>query len=153
MFVRVCPYFPFSARVCLNQHHWLARRMLLEGIDFEQTTNAFLKCGNPTRLQQAMSGIVDNYQNVQQDILETFVDRGQLRELAAPAVLANGKRIPGLKLDHPRQLALMHALVRFSMSPAGEPSGLPIYTHPPWKRSVAPRVSIRGHPFAMTCPS
>jgi hypothetical protein len=23
MFVRVCPYFPFSARVCLNQHHWL----------------------------------------------------------------------------------------------------------------------------------
>jgi hypothetical protein len=24
MFVRVCPYFPFSARVCLNQHHWLA---------------------------------------------------------------------------------------------------------------------------------
>ena len=25
-----------------------------------------------------------------------------------------GKRIPGLKLDHPRQLALMHALVRFA---------------------------------------
>ena len=24
MFVRVCPYFPFSARVCLNQHYWLA---------------------------------------------------------------------------------------------------------------------------------
>ena len=22
MFVRMCPYFPFSARVCLNQHHW-----------------------------------------------------------------------------------------------------------------------------------
>jgi hypothetical protein len=22
MFVRVCPYFPFSARVCLNQHYW-----------------------------------------------------------------------------------------------------------------------------------
>jgi hypothetical protein len=21
MFVRVCPYFPFSARVCLNQHY------------------------------------------------------------------------------------------------------------------------------------
>ena len=27
MFVRVCPYFPFSARVCLNQHYWLANRM------------------------------------------------------------------------------------------------------------------------------
>jgi hypothetical protein len=28
--------------------------------------------------------------------------------------LPNGKRIPGLKIDHPRQLALMHALVRFA---------------------------------------
>src|SRR5947207_14833534 len=28
--------------------------------------------------------------------------------------MTNGKRIPGLKLDHPRQLALMHALVRLS---------------------------------------
>lgn len=52
--------------------------------------------------------------NVQQDILETFVDRGQLRKLAEPAVPAGGNRIPGLKLDHPRQLALMHALVPFA---------------------------------------
>lgn len=267
MFVRMCPYVPFSARVCLNQHHWLAVRMLEEGIDFQQCTNAFLRCSNPARLQeladsltardiltcgqkwltaftpfftererkragcqhrlffaqvelcdnlifqrraaldrmgerlldanrsigqpekittifgrkitryyrgklqtviedmnlpnpvirshygngfvkqyvrdhlllrtepasnnvndygckkavehlpqlrQKMSAVIDNYQNVQQDILETFVDRGQLRKLAEPTVLPNGKRIPGLKLDHPRQLALMHALVRFS---------------------------------------
>jgi hypothetical protein len=52
IFVRVCPYFPFSARVCLNQHHWLAHRMRQESIDFEQTTNAFMKCGNPARLQE-----------------------------------------------------------------------------------------------------
>lgn len=52
MFVRMCPYFPFSARVCLNQHHWLAIRMREEGIDFQQSTNAFLKCGNPARLQE-----------------------------------------------------------------------------------------------------
>src|ERR1700758_5255558 len=52
MFVRMCPYFPFSARVCLNQHHWLALRMTEEGIDFQQSTNAFLKCGNPARLEQ-----------------------------------------------------------------------------------------------------
>jgi hypothetical protein len=32
MFVRICPYLPFSARVCLNQHHWLANRMREEGI-------------------------------------------------------------------------------------------------------------------------
>jgi DNA-binding transcriptional ArsR family regulator len=267
MFVRICPYLPFSARVCLNQHHWLAIRLRQEGIDFQQCTNAFLKCSNPARLQELadsltardlltcgqkwlatftpfftdrerkqagcqhrlffaqvelcdnlifrrraaldqmgerlldanrsigqpnkitvifgrkitrhyrgklqtviedmnlpnpvirshygngfvkqyvrdhvllrtepasnnvndygckkavenlprlrerMSSVVDNYQNVQQDILETFVDRGQMRKLAEPTVLPNGKRIPGLKLDHPRQLALMHALVRFS---------------------------------------
>jgi hypothetical protein len=37
-----------------------------------------------------------------------------LRKLAEPTITAAGKRIPGLKLDHPRQLALMHALVRFA---------------------------------------
>ena len=267
MFVRMCPYLPFSARVCLNQHHWLAQRMRDEGIDFQQCTNAFLRCANPARLQQVsdsltardlltcgqkwlatftpfftererkeagcqhrlffaqveycdnlifrgraaldqmgerlldanrtigqpnkitvifgrkitkqyrgklqtviedlnlpnpvirshygngflkqyvrdhvllrtepasnnvndygvkkavenlpqlrkrISAVIDNYHNVQQDILETFVDRGQLSKLAQPTVMPNGKRIPGLRLDHPRQLAVMHALVRFS---------------------------------------
>src|SRR5437879_12913673 len=69
---------------------------------------------NLPALQKALSAINDNYLNVQQDILETFVDRGQLRKLAEPTITSTGKRIPGLKLDHPRQLALMHALVRFS---------------------------------------
>ena len=277
MFVRMCPYFPFTARVCLNQHHWLANRMREEEIDFQQCTNAFLKCGNQKRLQELadslttkdlltcgqkwlayftpffteaerkdhacqhrlffsqveycdnlifhkraaldtaaldtmeerlldanrtigqpnkistifgrkvtknyrgelktviadldlpnpvirshygngfvkqyvrdhvllrteaasnnvvdygikkavenlpqlrdkMSAIADNYLNVQQDILETFVDRGQLHKLAEPTVLANGKRVPGLKLDHPRLLAVMHALVRFAHIAAG----------------------------------
>jgi hypothetical protein len=272
MFVRMCPYFPFSARLCLNQHHWLANRLREEGIGFEKTSNAFLKCGNFARLQELadsltakdllacgqkwltaftpfftarerkdagcrhriffaqveycdnlifqrraaldalgerlldasrtigrpdkitvifgrkitsryrgklqteiedmhlpnpvirshygngfikqyvrdhlilrtetatnnvndygvnkavenlpklrekLSAINDNYQNVQQDILETFIDRGQLRKLAEPTVFPNGKRIPGLKLDHPRQLALMHALVRFAHVAAG----------------------------------
>lgn len=272
MFVRICPYFPFSARVCLNQHHWLANQMRHEGIDFKQCANAFIRCAAPTRLQEladgltpsdlltcgqkwlayftpfftkverqqagcqhrlffsqveycdnlifrrraaldklgerlldanrtigqpnkitvifgrkvtkhyrgklqteiedmnlpnpvirshygngfikqyvrdhlilrteaasnnvndykvnkavpnlralrnAMSAINDNYLDVQQDILETFIDRGELRKLAEPTVTATGKRIPGLKLDHPRQLALMHALVRFAQVAAG----------------------------------
>ena len=258
MFVRICPYLPFSARVCLNQHHWLANRMLSQGIDFKQCSNAFLKCSHPQKLQELadsltahdllscgqkwlacltpffteserkeagcqhrlffsqveycdnlifhrraaldqldqrlldanrtigqpkkitmifgrkvtkyyqgklqtviedldlpnpvirshygkgflkqyvrdhlclrtelatndvtdygikkavenlpplrdkVATICDNYLTVQQDILETFVDRGQLRKLTEPTVLPSGKRIPGLKLDHPRQLA------------------------------------------------
>src|SRR6202023_1026542 len=41
MFVRGCPYLPFSARGCLNQHHWLANRMREEGIDFHQCPTAY----------------------------------------------------------------------------------------------------------------
>ena len=272
MFVRLCPYLPFSARVYFNQHHWLANRLRQEGIQFQQCSNAFLNCNDPKRLQELadsltsrdlltcahkwlaaftpfftdqerrqagcqhrlffaqveycdnlvfhrraaldrlgerlldanrtigqpnkittifgrkvtkqyrgklqtviediqlpnpvirshfgkgfikqyvrdhlnlrtepatnnvadygikkavehlpalrakLSSIIDSYLNVQQDILETFVDRGQLRLLAQPTVLPNGKRIPGLKVDHPRQLALMHALVRFANIAAG----------------------------------
>ena len=273
MFVRLCPYFPFSARVCLNQHHWLATRMRAEGMRFRQESNAFLTCSDPARLQalatslttrdidrcaqkwlraftpfftpterrtascqhrlffaqveycdnlifdrraaldalgerlldanrtigqptklatifgrkvtkryrgkletviedldlpnpvirsycrdgsvkqyvrdhltlrteatsnnvrdfgvaksieqlpqlrEAMAAVTDRYLTVQQDILETFVDRGQLRQLAEPTRLPTGKRIPGLKLDHPRQLALMHALVRFAHIAGGD---------------------------------
>jgi len=39
-----------------------------------------------------------------------------LRKLAEPTITPTGKRIPGLKLDHPRQLALMHAVVRFALN-------------------------------------
>jgi len=52
MFVRICPYLPFSARVCLNQHHWVANRMREEGIDFKQCANAFIRCAAPDRLQR-----------------------------------------------------------------------------------------------------
>ena len=274
MFVRVCPYFPFSVRICLNQHYWLAQRLHEAGVRFTQTQNAFRRCqapdvlqqladsllpenlitcgnkwvrqfvpfftaqerrehacwhrlffaqveycdnlifrrraaldklgerlldsnrdigkpnkltvifgrkinrryhgklqteiedldlGNPVMrsyykngfakhyvrdhdvlrfetatndvkkdydinksvenlaaLREKLQGITERYQNVQQDILETFLDRGELRKLGEPTLLANGKRIPGLKLDHPRQLALMHSLVRFSHVVAGD---------------------------------
>ena len=69
---------------------------------------------NLPALRDTLSAINDNYLNVQQDIIETFIDRGQLGKLAQPTITATGKRIPGLKLDNPRQLALMHALVRFT---------------------------------------
>jgi hypothetical protein len=52
MFVRICPYLPFSARVCLNQHHWLANRLHEHGICFKQRGNAFTSCSAPEHLQQ-----------------------------------------------------------------------------------------------------
>jgi hypothetical protein len=45
------PYLPFSTRICLNQHHWLANRLREYGIGFKQLANAFLKCAAPDRLQ------------------------------------------------------------------------------------------------------
>ena len=47
-------------------------------------------------LRNALATINDNYLNVQQDIVETFIDRGQLRKLAEPTITPTGKRIPGL---------------------------------------------------------
>jgi len=75
---------------------------------------------NLPALREKLQGITTRYQEVQQDILETFLDRGELRNLGQPTVLANGKRVPGLKLDHPRQLAVMSSLVRFSHVAAGD---------------------------------
>jgi hypothetical protein len=72
---------------------------------------------NLPALRTTLSAINDNYLTVQQDILETFIDRGQLRMLAQPTITAAGKRIPGLKLDNPRQLALMHGSSVSATSP------------------------------------
>jgi hypothetical protein len=74
---------------------------------------------NLPALRQKLHRITQNYLDIQQDILETFIDRGQLRQLRQTTVYPSGKRIPGLKLDEPRQLALMQALVRFSHIAAG----------------------------------
>jgi hypothetical protein len=57
---------------------------------------------------------------VQQDILDTFLDQGELTKLGEPTRPPNGKRISGLKLDHPRQLDLMSSLVRFSHVAEGD---------------------------------
>jgi GNAT superfamily N-acetyltransferase len=268
MFVRVCPYFPFSARICLNGHEWLACRLRQEGIAFEQCANAFRSCANPPRLQEladqfasahieacahrwlaqlvpfftdrerrrqgfgyrlfvsqveyctnlifesraaldrlherlldlnrsighpdkiaiifgrritthtdaglktqildhdlgqpvirseyksssikqyardnlilrtettsyhtpdlgvnkgvehlpelrkTMATANDRYLEVQQDVLETFVDRGQLERLRQPTVSPSGRRTPGLKLDDVRLLAVLQALVCFAL--------------------------------------
>lgn len=52
IFVRICPHFPFSARVCLNQQYWLALRMQERGIRFQQCANAFVQCSDPQALQK-----------------------------------------------------------------------------------------------------
>src|SRR5260370_34209945 len=60
-----------------------------------------------------MGGINDRYLAIQQDVLETYVDRGQLGSLRQPTITPSGHRTPGLKLDDPRLLAVMQALTCF----------------------------------------
>src|SRR5260370_6066993 len=50
MFVRMCPYFPFSARVCLNQHNWLAIRMTEGGHRFPTVHERVLEMQRPGAL-------------------------------------------------------------------------------------------------------
>ena len=46
--------------------------------------------------------------------METFLDRGQLQALRQPTTSTSGRRIPGIKPDDPRLLAVMRALTRFA---------------------------------------
>jgi hypothetical protein len=56
---------------------------------------------NLPQLREKLSAVCDNYLNVQQDILESFADRGQLHNLTQPSVLPSGKRIPGTQTRPP----------------------------------------------------
>jgi len=69
---------------------------------------------NLPQLRHVMRGINDRYLAIQQDVLETYVDRGQLARLRQPTITASGRRTPGLKLDDPRLLAVMQALTCFA---------------------------------------
>ena len=66
------------------------------------------------RVRDVLQGSNERYQNIQQDILTTFVDRGELQRLQQPTVSPTGRRTPGLHLDDLRLLALWQALTCFA---------------------------------------
>jgi len=59
-FVRVCPYFPCSARVCLNQHYGLANRRRERGLGFRPCGHAFLSGSDPDALQPIADSLTAN---------------------------------------------------------------------------------------------
>ena len=80
-------------------------------------------------LREKLSAIDDNYLDIQQDILESSSTAASFNGSPSPPSppLANAS---GLKLDNPRQLALMHALVRFAQIAAASTfSTNEIYPH------------------------
>src|SRR5271166_4718931 len=50
-------YFPYNAKLCINGHEYVKRRLAKEGIPFEALDNGVLSCANPTRLQQLCDGL------------------------------------------------------------------------------------------------
>jgi hypothetical protein len=50
-FFKFGTYFPYTAKCCLNGHHWAQRQAEAAGIGFEVLDNGFLSCDDPDALQ------------------------------------------------------------------------------------------------------
>ena len=64
---------------------------------------------NLPRLRERAGAIIDRYLDAQPDILETFVDRGQLRPLRQPTVIKKGKKgKKARRIPHSNSITLAH---------------------------------------------
>jgi hypothetical protein len=66
------------------------------------------------KVRKVMDQANHRYLEVQQDILASSVDRGQLEHLQKPSVSASGRRVPGLHVDDRRLLAVLQAILCFA---------------------------------------
>jgi hypothetical protein len=86
----------------------------------ESASNQLKDLSLPKNVQQlpkvraALNTANQRYEEVQQDVLTSYVDRGQLEQLRAASVSASGRRVPGLHLDDPRLLAVLQAILCFA---------------------------------------
>ena len=58
-FLKLCSYFPYNGKVCLNGHEYLKRQLAREGIAFEALDNGLLRCDDPVRAQRPADGLTD----------------------------------------------------------------------------------------------
>ena len=56
-FLKVCSYFPYNAKLCLNGHEYLKRQLTKEGIAYEALDNGLLSCADPARMQALCDGL------------------------------------------------------------------------------------------------
>lgn len=59
MHVRLATWLPFTIQICVNGREYLARRMRLEGIGFEQRENCFTRIDHLARAQAMMDDLVN----------------------------------------------------------------------------------------------
>src|SRR5258705_10193987 len=50
-FIKFCSYFPYTAKLCINGHHWAQRQATRAGLNFVELDNGFADVDNPDELQ------------------------------------------------------------------------------------------------------
>jgi DNA-binding transcriptional ArsR family regulator len=50
-FLKLCSYFPYNGKLCINGHEYVKRQLGKHGIAFEALDNGILSCEDPSRLQ------------------------------------------------------------------------------------------------------
>jgi hypothetical protein len=56
-FLKLCSYFPYTGKLCVNGHEYLKRQLAQESIDFEPLDNGLLSCADPPRAQAICDGL------------------------------------------------------------------------------------------------
>jgi hypothetical protein len=56
-FLKLCSYFPYTARLCVNGHEYLKRQLTQAGVEFEALDNGLLSCTDPARAQAICDGL------------------------------------------------------------------------------------------------
>ena len=69
---------------------------------------------NMPKVREIMNNANQRYLNVQPDVLSSYVDRGQLEQLRQSSVSPTGRRVPGLRIDDPRLMAVLQAMLCFA---------------------------------------
>ena len=69
---------------------------------------------NLPKVRAVLASSNERYQEAQQHVLCSYLDRGQLEALRQPSVSASGRRTPGLRVDDGRLLAVLGALTAFA---------------------------------------
>jgi hypothetical protein len=52
LFLKVCSYAPWAAKLCLKGHEWAKRQLEKKGIAYEALDHGFLSCAAPEQLQR-----------------------------------------------------------------------------------------------------
>jgi hypothetical protein len=55
-FIKLCSYFPYNGKLCLNGHEYLKRQLSRRGIVFQALDNGILSCADPEQMQSSPMG-------------------------------------------------------------------------------------------------